>query len=171
MVFVLFCFVLFLFWYTCIAVSSEVTEVQSNARNDTTLVIFWERPVNPNGIIVNYSISINNLADGHLLGQEITVNTSFTQTNLGTRLMSSYPCHWIVDFMSNSKVLPTRVFSVAPGIPYNVSIAAVNGAGIGQVTSFVNFSQELSTSLYPTCMPKTPPGLIHLQNQALLLWV
>ena len=74
-------------------------------------------------------------------------------------------------FMSNSRFLPARVFSVAPGVPYNVSIAAVNGAGIGQVTSFVNFSQELSTSLYPTCMPKTLPGLIHLQNQALLLWV
>ena len=77
-------------WYH--AVSSEVTEVQSNAHNDTTLVIFWERPVNPNGKIVNYSININNLADGHLLGQEITVDTSFTQTNLGTRLTSCYPC-------------------------------------------------------------------------------
>jgi hypothetical protein len=30
-----------------------------------------------------------------------------------------------------------------PGIPYNVSVAAVNGAGVGQFSKLINFTKEL----------------------------
>jgi hypothetical protein len=30
-----------------------------------------------------------------------------------------------------------------PGIPYNVSVAAVNGAGVGQFSELINFTKEL----------------------------
>ena len=36
------------------------------------------------------------------------------------------------------------MFYAVPGIPYGISIAAVNGAGTGEFAAFVNFSQELS---------------------------
>ncbi len=67
------------------AVSGEVSNLQANPMNDTTLVISWEQPVSPNGDITSYSVSIINLKDGTTVRQEsVAVEmTSISTTNLG----------------------------------------------------------------------------------------
>ena len=65
------------------AVSSEVRDIRSSSPNDTTLLISWDIPAIPNGMIMNYSINISNLANGELVTQDNTVGTSFTQSDLG----------------------------------------------------------------------------------------
>ena len=62
-------------------------------------------------------------------------------------------------------------FSIVPGAPYNVSIAAVNGAGEGDVIAFVNFSKELSKFAWCSIQVCVLYDSILLQNQALLLRV
>ena len=63
--------------------SSEVTELQAESIDDTTLVISWEPPATPNGNITSYSVSMINLRDGSAVRQENTVSTTITQTDLG----------------------------------------------------------------------------------------
>jgi hypothetical protein len=45
--------------------------------------------------------------------------------------------------MIKDVILLDTYMHAVPGVPYNTSIAAVNRAGIGEFTSFVNFSQQL----------------------------
>ena len=45
--------------------------------------------------------------------------------------------------MTSIIVIVNELFTVVPGVPYNVSIAAANDAGIGELISFVYFTQEL----------------------------
>ena len=42
-----------------------------------------------------------------------------------------------------TSIIVIELFTVVPGVPYNVSIAAANDAGIGELISFVYFTQEL----------------------------
>ena len=66
------------------AVSSEVTEIQVSSTNDTTLLLSWEPPANPNGIILSYTVSVVNLADFGVVRHDSTVSTTFSQTDLGS---------------------------------------------------------------------------------------
>ena len=65
--------------------SSEVTELQAESTDDSTLVISWEPPATPNGNILSYSVSIINLKDGSAVRLEnIPVEIdNLTETNLG----------------------------------------------------------------------------------------
>jgi hypothetical protein len=120
-------------------VFGAVKTLQTSNPDDNTLIFTWDAPDNPTGAFLNYSISIINLSDGSIVRQENTVNTSIEES-LGIIAVLLLLCDCI------------GCIHVVPGVPYNVSIAAVNGAGIGQVTTFVNFSQELGIS-YCACTP------------------
>jgi hypothetical protein len=115
-------------------VSGAVSNLQTSNPDDSTLVFTWEPPANPNGVILNYSISIINIRDSGVVRQDSTVNTNITQATLG--MHAGDP-----DVFDHCILLLS-----VPGVPYNVSIAAVNEAGIGQLTQFANFSQELRMS-------------------------
>ena len=41
---------------------------------------------------------------------------------------------------------PSVLPRVEPGVPYDVSIAAVNRAGLGEFSVFIHFTQELSNN-------------------------
>jgi hypothetical protein len=64
-------------------VSSAVVNLRINSTTSTTLVISWEQPVNYNGDVTSYFISIINLSDGSAERQLNVSNTYFTETNLG----------------------------------------------------------------------------------------
>ena len=105
--------------------SSAVTGVQTESPNGNTLMVSWGPPENPNGDILNYSVSIINLNDGSIV-QENMINAN---TNLCTK--------------ENSEDQMLLFTDAVPGVPYSVSIAAVNGAGIGELIVLVNFTQPL----------------------------
>ena len=67
--------------------SSEVTALEANSSSGT-LFITWRPPANPNGRILNYSVSIINLSDGSILRQEKTLNTSVNQRDLGNHVVA-----------------------------------------------------------------------------------
>ena len=73
--------------FTCFTGSSGVTGLERRTVNDTTLIFSWEPPANPNGRILNYSVSIINLSDGSILRQENTVSISVVQADLGMYAM------------------------------------------------------------------------------------
>ena len=62
---------------------SEVNSVRAVSQNDTTLLISWDPPTNPNGVIHNYTITITNLKDGSTERQKNTPSTTLLETNLG----------------------------------------------------------------------------------------
>jgi hypothetical protein len=132
------------------AVSGAVSNLQTSNPDDSTLVFTWGPPANPNGVILYYFISIINLRDSSVVRQENTANTSITQTSLG---MCMYACIQVC----------LNVYPVSGG-PYNVSIAAVNGAGIGQLTAFVNFTQELGMSYCACVLIKASNYLYHCHS-------
>ena len=51
-----------------------------------------------------------------------------------------------------------NVFSTAAGVPYNVSIAAVNRAGPGEFTVFIHFTRELAPSIAPKNVTLSRPS-------------
>ena len=67
------------------AVSTPITELQLRTPNETTFVITWQPPANPNGDVIHYFVSITNLKDDSEVEEDNTVSTSFTQSNLGTQ--------------------------------------------------------------------------------------
>jgi hypothetical protein len=95
------------------------------------VLISWEHPANPNGDILSYSVSIADLGDGSTVRLGETVTNKVAQTNLGTK-------HSYLLCRCNLAVLP-----LVPGVPYNVSIAAVNRAGQGELSTFILFTREL----------------------------
>ena len=73
--------------FTCFTGSSGVTSLERRTVNDTTLIVSWEPPANPNGHILSYSVSIINLSDGSILRQENTVSITVVQADLGMYAM------------------------------------------------------------------------------------
>ena len=51
--------------------------------------------------------------------------------------------HISLSFTNNSSILHTVVCIAESGVPYNVSIAAVNRAGMGEVSAMILFTREL----------------------------
>ena len=49
-------------------------------------------------------------------------------------------------------------FSTAAGVPYNVSIAAVNRAGLGEITVLIHFTRELPPSIAPMNVTLSRPS-------------
>ena len=66
-------------------VSSEVADLEATSFNETTLVITWRLPANPNGNIFGYFISIADITGDTIIIQENITSTSLTQTNLGSQ--------------------------------------------------------------------------------------
>ena len=66
--------------------ASEVTNLQAESANYTTLVISWGPPATPNGNILGYSINIINLKDGSSVRMQenvLIVIGNLTEINLG----------------------------------------------------------------------------------------
>jgi hypothetical protein len=63
--------------------SGAVTDLSVTSTNDTVLIISWGPPVDPNGVILSYSVGIIDLGDGTTVRQENTVSNDVTQMNLG----------------------------------------------------------------------------------------
>ena len=64
-----------------------MTALEANSSSGT-LFITWGPPANPNGRILNYSVSIINLSDGSILRKEKTLNTSVNQRDLGNHVVA-----------------------------------------------------------------------------------
>ena len=79
--------------------SSEVTNLQAESTDDTTLIISWEPPATPNGNILSYSVSVTNFKDGSVVRKENTTSSTITQIGLGiihffVNNSSSYPLYY-----------------------------------------------------------------------------
>ena len=117
--------------------SGLVSELELNSVNDTTLLISWGEPVIPNGNILSYSITITDLRDDSIVRRATEESTSFMATNLGELIT-------ILSFIDTTKFFNVSVLRIVePGVPYNVSIAAVNRAGMGEVSAMITFTREL----------------------------
>ena len=68
---------------TITEVSSEVADLEATSFNETTLVITWRLPANPNANILGYFISITDITGDTIIRLENITSTSLTQTNLG----------------------------------------------------------------------------------------
>ena len=67
--------------------SSEVLNLKSNSLNDSSLLISWNPPAVPNGIILGYTILIINLVDKRTL---LKVNTTADATAIFESGLSKY---------------------------------------------------------------------------------
>ena len=109
--------------------------LQTNSPDNSTLVISWRPPITPNGNIISYTVTIENLRDGTTLRDIVdpsAATTSLTENSLGT-LMYKLDKDSIMMF----------ILYVVPGIPYLVSVVAVNLAGQGSIATLINFTKEL----------------------------
>ena len=116
----------------CFVESSEVAHLQSYSPDDATLVITWEPPAVPDVTVLNYTVSITNLRDGDTVRQQHISITNTTQSGLGMKLL-----------YATCTILISCLFYAVAGVPYNVSIAAVNRAGPGEFSVIIHFTQEL----------------------------
>ena len=107
--------------------------LQANSTNMTSVSISWDPPAIPNWHILNYSISITDIKNGNTLREAHIVNTNIHQTKLGM-CMRGWLC--IETFSHNYCIIES-------GVPYNVSVAAVNGSGEGEPSVLIHFTQEL----------------------------
>ena len=67
--------------------SGPVSDLQANSPDDFTLVISWRPPTTPNGNIISYTVTIENLRDGTTLRDIVdpsAVTTTLTENGLGT---------------------------------------------------------------------------------------
>ena len=60
-----------------------VTDIQVNSPNETTLVISWEPPANPNGNINGYTVRIINMRESSIVTQDMVSMQRFSETGLG----------------------------------------------------------------------------------------
>ena len=68
--------------------SSVVINLQANSSDDSTLSLSWEAPfipVIPDGVTLNYTLTITDLNTGTILREEITDLTNVTHVGLGMR--------------------------------------------------------------------------------------
>ena len=67
--------------------SGPVRDLRTNSPDNFTLVISWKPPTTPNGNILSYTVTIENLRDGTTLRDIVdpsAVTTSLTENGLGT---------------------------------------------------------------------------------------
>ena len=125
--------------------SSTVTNLLAESTDDTFLAISWEPPATPNGNITSYSVRIINLKDGSAVKQEfISVELANVMAgNLGKYI------HFIIDSCYYQRLIYN--YNTEAGVPYNVSIAAVNRAGPGEFSVFIHFTRELGIDICFIC--------------------
>ena len=67
--------------------SGPVRDLKTNSPDNFTLVISWRPPTTPNGNIISYTVTVENLRDGTTLRDIVdpnAVTTSLTENGLGT---------------------------------------------------------------------------------------
>ena len=62
---------------------SVVTDLQANSPNETTLVISWRPPADPNHDILGFSVSIINIGDNSIVVEEMISVQRYLKTDLG----------------------------------------------------------------------------------------
>ena len=66
--------------------SGPVRDLQTNSPDNFTLVISWRPPTTPNGNILSYTVTVENLRDGTTLKDIVdpsAATTSITENSLG----------------------------------------------------------------------------------------
>ena len=102
------------------------------AVNDSTVNLTWTPPMTPNGYISGYNISVNNKKNKP---NKTTFIPSIPDTNVYTKLIPQL-----------GKLLKpdTSIFisiNIVTGIPYYITIGAVNEVGQGENVTVTVFSQ------------------------------
>ena len=64
-------------------VPGVVTDLQASSPNETTLVISWRPPADPNGDILSFSVSIINIGDNSIVVQEMVNVQRYLKADLG----------------------------------------------------------------------------------------
>ena len=103
--------------------------------NDTAVNLTWSPPITPNGYISSYNIDITG---GFMMSLTITADLqvhSYTQIVGGLR-------------KPNALQGVNGIFSTGPGVPYYISIGAVNELGVGNITSVTVFTKTESRYNY-----------------------
>ena len=96
--------------------------------NDTAVNLTWSQPTTPNGYINSYNIDVTG---GVILSLTVTADPHlnvYTQTIGGLR-------------KPNALLTSKYIVSTGPGVPYYISIGAVNELGKGNITSVTVFTK------------------------------
>ena len=106
--------------------------------NDTAVNLTWSPPITPNGYISSYNI---NITGGVIMSLAATADPKL---NFYTK---------IIRRLREPNTLPTSkyIVSTGPGVPYYISIGAVNELGEGNITSVTVFSKTESKNHYFYC--------------------
>lgn len=115
--------------------STLVHSVASTSPDSSTLVLTWQLPV-PNGDILYYVVRIALHSNGEKVNEGNATTTTYTAHGLGMK--------HIIQVIAGIKIIDAS----GAGIPYNVSIWAVNLAGAGDSVIITNFTRELSKYFY-----------------------
>ena len=99
--------------------------------NDTAVNLTWSPPITPNGYISNYNIDITG---GVIESLRVTADP---QLNIYTQIIGG-PCK------PNALLTSKCIVSTGPGVPYYISIGAVNELGEGNITSVTVFTKTES---------------------------
>ena len=103
--------------------------------NDTAVNLTWSPPITPNGYISSYNIDIT--------GGNITSLTVITDTQVHTYIQI------IGELCKPNELLTSKyIVSTGPGVPYYISIGAVNELGKGNITSVTVFTKTKSRYNY-----------------------
>ena len=103
--------------------------------NDTAVNLTWSPPITPNGYISNYNIDITG---GVIMSLMVTADPqlrTYIQIIGGLR-------------KPNSLLTSKYIVSTGPGVPYYISIGAVNELGEGNITSVTVFTKTESRYKY-----------------------
>ena len=103
--------------------------------NDTAVNLTWSPPITPNGYISSYNIDIT----GGLI-MSLTV-TADPHLNIYTQIIGG---------LSKPIALATTkcIVFTGPGVPYYISIGAINELGEGNITSVTVFTKTKSKDKY-----------------------
>ena len=96
--------------------------------NDTAVNLTWSPPITPNGYISSYNIDITG---GVIMSLIVTADpqlNTYTQIIGGLRKPNALP-------------ISKCIVSTGPGVPYYISIGAVNEFGEGNITSVIVFTK------------------------------
>ena len=103
--------------------------------NDTAVNLTWSPPITPNGYISSYNIDIT----GGVI-MSLTVKAD-PQLNIYTQIIGG---------LRKPKALLTNkcIVSTGPGVPYYISIGAINELGESNITSVTVFTKTESNDKY-----------------------
>ena len=103
--------------------------------NDTAVNLTWSPPITPNGYISSYNI---NITGGVIMSLTVTADPKLnTFTKIIRRLRKL-----------NTLLTSKCIVSTGPGVPYYISIGAVNEVGEGKTTSVTVFTKTESKDNY-----------------------